>query len=408
MPKSTKTENQLPDSDKLKAESLDAVRRHICQVLGFDYGFIDYVSGHDITNVVSFSAESDEDSREFVGSLVDEHKQPVTVANTLVAQKIVQTKTAWIGRAYTPEDLAQAKDEDDDETDDSRGIPYAIVPILDPPTSDGQIRGLIRVLSFDASRETDNQDLATLKLMGEQLASRQSILGDAIKTASSTPSDAERLDLDQVMIIHSDRLARRRFSRVLGNGYGVLEAESSEKALELLEENRVDLILLDIGIQGTSGFGFCKVLKDSSKWKHIPVILIVTDNTPSSRVEGLNAGADDCVPDTCFESELMARVRSSLRHRKAERELSVQLNLLEDYAQRLEKAHEQLDRDRQTQVQKSSLLEQLRRESEVARHQDNLLHRISNIIRSSFDIKENLKEMLEGLSGWFSLDCCFI
>ncbi len=39
-----------------REEFLDAVERHICQVLGFDYGFIDIVSGHDIVNLVDFSA----------------------------------------------------------------------------------------------------------------------------------------------------------------------------------------------------------------------------------------------------------------------------------------------------------------------------------------------------------------
>ncbi len=86
----------------------------------------------------------------------------------------------------------------------------------------------------------------------------------------------------------------------------------------------------------------------------------------------------------------------------------MQLQLLEDYAQKLETAHEQLSQDRQSQVQRNNMLEQLRRDSEIKSNQDALLHRISNTIRSSFAIKENLAEMLEELSGWFSLDCCFI
>ncbi|MGD9684378.1 MAG: diguanylate cyclase [Candidatus Obscuribacterales bacterium] len=398
------TENGNPDSDRPREESLDAVRRHICQVLGFDYAFIDLVSGHEITNVASFSAESDDEPNDFIASLTDEHKQPLTVANTLLAQKIVTTRHAWIGRCYSPEDLAD-RDDDDDPTE-ARGLPYAIVPIIDTPEGDGQVRGMIRVLSFDASREIENQDLITLRLMGEHLATQKGIIGNAIDSTSR--SEGERLDLYQVLIVHSDRLARRRFGRVLGKSYGVLEADTSERALEMLEEDHVDIILLDNGMDGTTGIGFCSVIKNSDKWKHIPVILIVTENTPSARVEGLNAGADDCIPDTCFETELSARVRSSLRHRKTERELSVQLSLLEDYAQRLEKAHEQLNADRQLQAQRSAQIQQFQREQDILRNQDNLLHRISNIIRSSFDIESNLKEMLEALSGWFALDCCFI
>ena len=55
-----------------REEFLDAVERHICQVLGFDYGFIDIVSGHDIVNLVDFTAaERDEQTIKLVQELVD-------------------------------------------------------------------------------------------------------------------------------------------------------------------------------------------------------------------------------------------------------------------------------------------------------------------------------------------------
>ena len=63
-----------------KEEFLDAVQRHICQVLGFDFGFIDLVSGHEIVNVITFSGEdekSEEEARKSVKNLTDENKQPL-------------------------------------------------------------------------------------------------------------------------------------------------------------------------------------------------------------------------------------------------------------------------------------------------------------------------------------------
>lgn len=402
------TESDIKNTDDLQSQSkgefLDAIRRHICQILGFDFGFIDIAKGHEINNVASFCFDDEADvAKEFVESLVDEHKQPITVANTLVAQKVKQTQRSWVGKAYSLEDVEKGLDED------SEGFPYMIVPVLSNPGARAhEVMGLIRVIAFDAAREITNQDLTTLKLMGEHLASRTGLFGDLADQVAAQKQTGDGGDLDNVLVIHSNRLVRRRFNRILGNGYRVIEGESSEKALELLDENRIDVILLDSDLQGASGFGFCKVLKETTKWKHIPVILVVTDDSASARVEGLNVGADDCIPDSCLDAELIARIRSSLRHRKSERELSVQLQLLEDYAQRLEKAHEQLSIDRQDTVQRNSQLEVLKREGEVQRHQDNLLHRISNVIRKSFNIRENLEEMLEALSGWFSLDCTFI
>lgn len=396
--------NHDDDQSQSKGEFLDAIRRHICQILGFDFGFIDVSAGREIKNVASFCFDDEADvAGEFVEALLDENKQPITTANTLVAQRVKESRRSWVGKAYSVEDVEQGLD------DETEGFPYMIVPVLsNPGAGEGEVTGLIRVISFDASRDITSQDMMTLKLMGEHLASRTGLFGEFTASEKSLKSSDNKGDADNVLIVHSNRLVRRRFNRILGSSYHVLEAETAEKAFEILEDTRVDVLLADSDLQGATGFGFCKTLKESTKWKHVPVILVVTENSTTARVEGLNVGADDCIPDSCFDAELLARVSSSLRHRKSERELAVQLQLLEDYAQRLEKAHEQLSSDRQVTIQRNSQLEQLRRESEVQRHQDNLLHRISNIIRKSFTIRENLEEMLEALSGWFSLDCTFI
>lgn len=82
-----------PRSEKRPETEVDAVRRHICQVLGFDYGFLDSVRGHEIKTLQIFSAADDAaEAHQFVGTLVDEHKQPVVAANTHVAQKVKQTQ----------------------------------------------------------------------------------------------------------------------------------------------------------------------------------------------------------------------------------------------------------------------------------------------------------------------------
>ncbi|MCA0312557.1 MAG: diguanylate cyclase [Candidatus Melainabacteria bacterium] len=405
-----------------REEFLDAVERHICQVLGFDYGFIDIVSGHDIVNLVDFSAaEKDEQTLNLVRNLLDENKQPLAVANSLLSQKVKSTQRAWVGRAYLKSDTRSSSSLPSDEG----AMPYAIVPILCDAhaTSAISVKGFLRVVSFDASREITNQDLTTLRLMGEHLANRTQLFigadtekdnGQAAVAMALAGSERNLSDKsgheerDHILILHSNRVLRRRFSRILSERYSILECDNEEKALSFLGETRIDLIIVDSNLTGTSGYGFCKMVKDSPDWKHIPVLIVTPDSGPSVRVEALGVGADDCLADSCFDSELLARAQSSLRHRRIEKELAVQLELLEDYAQRLEKAHEQLSQDRQSQMQRNTMLEQLRRESDILRNQESLLHRISNTIRRSFNIKENLTEMLEELSGYFALDCCFL
>ncbi|RTL42511.1 MAG: diguanylate cyclase [Candidatus Melainabacteria bacterium] len=407
-------EQVLPE----KEEFFDAIRRHICQALGFDFVFVDYVREPEIINLISFSAEDeDTEAREFVGTLSDENQQPLTVANTHVAQDVKKTQRPWIGKAYmasgaVPAEPESELDDDDEDSDglsaEKEGYPYSIVPILQTPHGNaGTVRGLIRVLSFDPTREITQQDLATLKLMGEHLSTKMSQFAP---NSDAQPAEANRVSFDSefVLIVHSNRLVRRRYSRILGEKYQVLEADSADKATEALQNNRVDLIVLDSEVKGKSGYAFCRVLKESNQFKHVPVILVTSDTNPTARVDGLNVGADDCLSESCFDSELLARVKSSMRHRKTERELAIQLQLLEDYAQRLEQATEHLSQDKQLQLKRNRELELLRWESDILRSQDTLLHRISNTIRQSFNITENLHKMLEAFSGWFNLDCCFV
>ncbi|HEY9731388.1 MAG TPA: diguanylate cyclase [Drouetiella sp.] len=412
----TASENSQEQLLPEKEEFFDAIRRHICQALGFDFVFVDFVREPEIVNLISFSAEDDDkEAREFVDTLSDENQQPLTASNTHVAQNVKKTQRPWIGKAYMASGAVSHSDSDLDDDEDADGMtaekegyPYSIVPILQTPHGNaGTVRGLIRVLSFDPTREITQQDLATLKLMGEHLSTKMSQFAP---TGDTQPTETNRVSFDNeyVLIVHSNRLVRRRYSRILGEKYQVIEADNAEKALESLQNNRVDLIVLDSEVKGKSGYAFCRVLKENNQFKHVPVILVTSDTNPTARVDGLNVGADDCLSESCFDSELLARVKSSMRHRKTERELAIQLQLLEDYAQRLEQATEHLSQDKQLQLKRNRELELLRWESDILRSQDTLLHRISNTIRQSFNITENLHKMLEEFSGWFNLDCCFV
>jgi diguanylate cyclase (GGDEF)-like protein/putative nucleotidyltransferase with HDIG domain len=199
---------------------------------------------------------------------------------------------------------------------------------------------------------------------------------------------------------------------MLNNHYHVLEADSSDKVLETLSKSNIDLIILDNEIQGTSSFTFCKVLKESSSWKDIPIILVSPDVSASARVEGLNNGADDYLSESCFDPELLARVKSSLKFRNAELMIAEQSRLLEAYDRRSEQEAERLSEEESTEKQNHIRLNQqlnlLRWNAEVLREQDRLLHRISNTIRRSFEIRDNLTEMLGELAGLFNLDACFL
>lgn len=99
--------------------------------------------------------------------------------------------------------------------------------------------------------------------------------------------------------------------------YDVVEAVSGPKALELVSEDKPDLILLDVNMPGMNGFEVCKVLKEDEATHNIPVIMLTAQSDVDSRVIGIEAGADDYMTKPYSPRELLARVERSLRSKVA-------------------------------------------------------------------------------------------
>ena len=90
----------------------------------------------------------------------------------------------------------------------------------------------------------------------------------------------------------------------------VISAEDGPEALELLEQERPDVVLLDIGLPDMSGLD---VLRSLRVFSDVPVIMLTVRDDELSKVQGLELGADDYVTKPFSHLELLARVRAVLR-----------------------------------------------------------------------------------------------
>jgi len=103
-------------------------------------------------------------------------------------------------------------------------------------------------------------------------------------------------------------------------GYDVITARSGEEALELLQVQPVDCILLDLVMPGLSGQETCRRIKASSAWRDIPLIMHTALEEREAMIEGINAGADDYIAKSGDLEVLFARVRAQLRRKQFEDE----------------------------------------------------------------------------------------
>jgi two-component system, OmpR family, KDP operon response regulator KdpE len=94
------------------------------------------------------------------------------------------------------------------------------------------------------------------------------------------------------------------------HGYEVMLASSGEAALAIAASESPDLVLLDLGLPGIDGVD---VIHGIRGWSAVPVIVLSARDGDASKVSALDAGADDYVTKPFSMSELLARVRASLR-----------------------------------------------------------------------------------------------
>jgi diguanylate cyclase (GGDEF)-like protein len=100
-------------------------------------------------------------------------------------------------------------------------------------------------------------------------------------------------------------------------GYEVIAAENAEEALEILEEELPDIILLDVMMPGMDGYTLCRHLKQQQRLAEIPVIFITAKSGTQDVVEGFAAGAVDYVAKPFQRPEVLARVRNHIRLHEA-------------------------------------------------------------------------------------------
>ncbi|MCW3805601.1 response regulator [Plebeiibacterium marinum] len=131
--------------------------------------------------------------------------------------------------------------------------------------------------------------------------------------------------------------------------YNCLVANSGEEALKIARgDNKPDLVLLDIIMEGMNGYDVCTLLKTDSSTSDIPVIFITGETDPQSLVKGFGVGAVDFITKPFNFDELKVRVSTQLKYKKSLDDNTRYLKSIEDiydtitdsmyYAQRIQNA----------------------------------------------------------------------
>lgn len=118
-----------------------------------------------------------------------------------------------------------------------------------------------------------------------------------------------------ILVADDDKNTRLLLRAVLeGEKYNVFTAENGEEALEVLDREHIDLVVLDIMMPRMDGYEFTRTLRESDN--NLPVLMVSAKQYPSDKRQGFLVGTDDYMTKPIDEEEMLLRIKALLRRAK--------------------------------------------------------------------------------------------
>ena len=117
---------------------------------------------------------------------------------------------------------------------------------------------------------------------------------------------------DKILIIEDEQSIARFISTILtANGYETILARTGGEGLSIVSSNCPDLVILDLGLPDMDGM---EILQSLRSWSSLPVVVVSARSHEKDKVAALDMGADDYLTKPFGTDELLARVRTAMRH----------------------------------------------------------------------------------------------
>lgn len=128
----------------------------------------------------------------------------------------------------------------------------------------------------------------------------------------------------QLLVVDDDKNIRRFLSTVLSlAGYKTFSTITAKEALHIMENQKIDLMILDVMLPDMDGYTFAKLLRDCGN--DIPILMLSAKQLPEDIKHGFLSGTDDYMTKPVDEEEMLLRIKALLRRSKivSERSLTI-------------------------------------------------------------------------------------
>lgn len=125
-----------------------------------------------------------------------------------------------------------------------------------------------------------------------------------------------------LIVDDDDRFSALAADVLSKNGFSTFALTTTAHIMEALAEVRPDLLMLDVLMPGVSGFDVCKLIRQSTAWRNLPIVVTTALTGLDVRLAAFKAGADDYLTKPFINEELLARIRVRLDRARLEKELA--------------------------------------------------------------------------------------
>ncbi|UDF37758.1 UNVERIFIED_ORG: response regulator [Shinella sp. XGS7] len=117
--------------------------------------------------------------------------------------------------------------------------------------------------------------------------------------------------MQKILLVDDSKTELHHLSEMLlKRGYQVRTAENGEEALKRLDEEKPDLILMDVVMPGQNGFQLTRHITRDERFADVPVIMCTSKNQETDKVWGMRQGARDYVVKPVKAEELLAKIKA--------------------------------------------------------------------------------------------------
>jgi DNA-binding response OmpR family regulator len=124
----------------------------------------------------------------------------------------------------------------------------------------------------------------------------------------------------KVLVVDDEPIVRKMHESMLSENFQVVSLASGKEALDYLNRNTADVVLLDLGLPDLDGFSVCQCLKQEGRLDTTSVIFVSANSDLETRIQAFNSGGDDFIAKPLNRDDLLAKIQL-LRHRKQKQKL---------------------------------------------------------------------------------------